>query len=116
VALPVVALILLRYGPVKMSSGGAAEAILEKSIAVLPFANMSEAKENAFFADGIQDDILTSLAKIDGLQVISRTSVMAYRSDAARNLREIGKALGGSECAGRKCPSGRQSRGRERAI
>jgi TolB-like protein/Flp pilus assembly protein TadD len=55
---------------------------------------MSEAKENAFFADGIQDDILTSLAKIDGLRVISRTSVMGYRSDAARNLREIGKALG----------------------
>jgi TolB-like protein/class 3 adenylate cyclase/Tfp pilus assembly protein PilF len=94
VALPLGALILLRYGPARIASGGAAEAILEKSIAVLPFANMSEAKENAFFADGIQDDILTSLAKIDGLRVISRTSVMGYRSDAARNLREIGKALG----------------------
>ena len=94
VALPLGALILLRYGPAKMASGGAAETILEKSIAVLPFANMSEAKENAFFADGIQDDILTSLAKIDGLRVISRTSVMGYRSDAARNLRDIGKALG----------------------
>src|SRR6266404_5734796 len=94
VALPLGALILLRYGPAKTASGGAAEAILQKSIAVLPFANMSEAKENAFFADGIQDDILTSLAKIDGLRVISRTSVMGYRSDTARNLREIGKALG----------------------
>jgi TolB-like protein/Flp pilus assembly protein TadD len=94
VALPLGALILLRYGPAKMASGGAVEAILEKSIAVLPFANMSEAKENAFFADGIQDDILTSLAKIDGLRVISRTSVMGYRSDVARNLREIGKTLG----------------------
>src|SRR5437868_1141827 len=94
VALPLGTLILLRYGPAKMASGGAAETILEKSIAVLPFANMSEAKENAFFADGIQDDILTSLAKIDGLRVISRTSVMGYRSDAARNLRDIGKALG----------------------
>ena len=94
VALPLGALILLRYGPAKMLRVGAAEAILERGIAVLPFANMSEAKENAFFADGIQDDILTSLAKIDGLRVISRTSVMGYRSDAARNLREIGKALG----------------------
>jgi TolB-like protein/class 3 adenylate cyclase/Flp pilus assembly protein TadD len=94
VALPLGALILLRYGPAKTATSGAAEAILQKSIAVLPFANMSEAKENAFFAAGIQDDILTSLAKIDGLRVISRTSVMGYRSDAARNLREIGKALG----------------------
>lgn len=66
----------------------------EKSIAVLPFENMSEEKENAFFADGIQDDILTSLAKIRDLKVISRTSVMGYRDTAGRNLREIGKALG----------------------
>src|SRR5438270_3838279 len=80
-ALPLGALILLRYGPAKTSSGGAAEAILEKSIAVLPFANMSEAKENAFFADGIQDDILTSLAKIVALSVISRTSVLGDRHD-----------------------------------
>ena len=64
-----------------------------KSIAVLPFTNMSEEKENAFFADGIQDDILTNLAKIRDLKVISRTSVMMYR-DGARNLREIGRALG----------------------
>ena len=93
-ALPLGTLLLLRYGSAKMPGGGAAEAILKKSIAVLPFANMSEAKQNAFFADGIQDDILTSLAKIDGLRVISRTSVMGYRSDVARNLRDIGKALG----------------------
>jgi serine/threonine-protein kinase len=65
-----------------------------KSIAVLPFENMSEEKENAFFADGIQDDILTSLAKIRDLKVISRTSVMTYRGAGARNLREVGKALG----------------------
>ena len=65
-----------------------------KSIAVLPFANMSEEKENAFFADGIQDDILTSLAKISDLKVISRTSVMTYRGAGVRNLREIGAALG----------------------
>jgi TolB-like protein/class 3 adenylate cyclase len=65
-----------------------------KGIAVLPFENYSADKENAFFADGIQDDILTSLAKIKDLRVISRTSVMAYRGNAAHNLREIGQALG----------------------
>jgi TolB-like protein len=65
---------------------------MEKSIAVLPFENLSADQENAYFADGIQDDILTSLAKIGDLKVISRTSVMAYRGNA-RNIREIGKAL-----------------------
>ena len=66
---------------------------VEKSIAVLPFANLSSDKENAYFADGIQDDILTNLAKIGDLKVISRTSVMGYRGNA-QNAREIGKALG----------------------
>lgn len=66
-----------------------------KSIAILPLENLSEDKENAFFADGIQDDILTSLAKISDLKVISRTSVLQYRgAGAARNLREIGRELG----------------------
>ena len=66
----------------------------EKSIAVLPFENFSPAKDNAFFADGIQDDILTSLAKIKDLRVISRSSVMAFRDAAAQNLRHIGRKLG----------------------
>src|SRR5436190_10481813 len=66
----------------------------EKSIAVLPFENFSPEKDNAFFADGIQDDILTSLAKIKELRVISRSSVMAFRDAAAQNLRDIGKKLG----------------------
>jgi TolB-like protein/Tfp pilus assembly protein PilF len=66
----------------------------EKSIAVLPFQNFSIDKENAFFADGIQDDILTSLAKIKDLRVISRSSVMAFRDAAAQNLRHIGRKLG----------------------
>src|SRR5437899_139095 len=66
----------------------------EKTIAVLPFQNFSPDKENAFFADGVQDDILTSLAKIKDLRVISRTSVMGYRGAAVHSLREIGKALG----------------------
>ena len=65
---------------------------LEKSIAVLPFANFSSDPENAFFADGIQDDVLTNLAKISALKVISRTSVLPYRGQT-HNIREIGKAL-----------------------
>jgi TolB-like protein/Tfp pilus assembly protein PilF len=67
---------------------------VEKSIAVLPFQSLSDEKENAYFADGMQNDILTNLAKIGDLKVISRISVMSYRADAARNAREIGKALG----------------------
>src|SRR5881296_1534243 len=67
---------------------------IDKSIAVLPFENLSEEKTNAFFADGIQDDILTDLARIADLKVISRTSVMHYKSGIARNLREIGEQLG----------------------
>jgi TolB-like protein/Flp pilus assembly protein TadD len=67
---------------------------IDKSIAVLPFQNLSNEKENAYFADGMQDDILTNLSKIGDLKVISRMSVMSYRGDAMRNAREIGKALG----------------------
>ena len=66
----------------------------EKSIAVLPFENLSKDEENAFFAGGVQDEILTDLAKVADLKVISRTSVMKYKSDSERNLREIAKALG----------------------
>ena len=66
----------------------------DKSIAVLPFENLSEEKENAFFADGVQDEILTDLAKIADLKVISRTSVMQYKNGISRNLREIGEQLG----------------------
>ncbi len=65
-----------------------------KSIAVLPFENLSEEKANAFFTDGVQDEILTHLARIADLKVISRTSVMQYKSGAPRNLREIGQQLG----------------------
>src|SRR5215813_450239 len=67
---------------------------IDKSIAVLPFQNLSDEKENAYFADGIQDDILTNLSKIGDLKVISRMSVMSYRGEGSRNAREIGKALG----------------------
>src|SRR3989440_613886 len=64
-----------------------------KSIAVLPFENFSEDKAFAFFADGVQDEILTDLAKIADLKVISRTSVMQYKNTATRNLPEIAQAL-----------------------
>jgi serine/threonine-protein kinase len=77
------------------SLGSAATiAIPEKSIAVLPFENLSDEKENAYFADGVQDEILTGLARVAALKVISRTSVMQYKTGAKRNLREIGAALG----------------------
>jgi TolB-like protein/class 3 adenylate cyclase/Tfp pilus assembly protein PilF len=66
----------------------------EKSIAVLPFENQSEEKQNAYFADGVQGEILTDLARVADLRVISRASVMQYRSGAERNMREIGQQLG----------------------
>jgi TolB-like protein len=65
-----------------------------KSIAVLPFENRSEEKQNEYFADGVQDEILTDLAKIADLKVISRTSVLQYKSGVARNLRQIAQQLG----------------------
>ena len=73
---------------------GAAASIPEKSIAVLPFENFSADQENAFFADGIQDEVLTYLGKVADLKVISRTSVMQYKNAAMRNLREIAQQLG----------------------
>ena len=73
---------------------GTSLAAPEKSIAVLPFENLSEEKTNSYFADGVMDEILTDLAKIADLKVISRTSVMHYKSGVARNLREIGQQLG----------------------
>jgi TolB-like protein/class 3 adenylate cyclase/Tfp pilus assembly protein PilF len=71
-----------------------APVIAEKSIAVLPFENMSRDPDNAFFTDGVQDQVLTALAKVADLKVISRTSVMQYKSGVARNLREIAQQLG----------------------
>ena len=70
------------------------ESILAKSVAVLPFENLSADKDNAFFADGVQDEILTDLSKVADLKVISRTSVMQYKSSEPRNLREIARQLG----------------------
>ena len=66
----------------------------EKSIAVLPLENLSEEKENAFFADGVHDEVLSNLSKIADLKVISRASTMQYKSGVARNLHKIGQQLG----------------------
>lgn len=70
------------------------QSISEKSIAVLPFSNLSAEEENVYFTDGIQDEILTNLAKVADLKVISRSSVMVYKTGAPRNVREIGRQLG----------------------
>ena len=66
----------------------------DKSIAVLPFENLSSDPDNVYFADGVQDEILTRLASVADLKVINRTSVMQYKSGAARDLRKIGQQLG----------------------
>jgi len=69
-------------------------AVPQKSIAVLPFKNLSADPDNAYFADGVQEEILTDLSRIADLKVISRTSVMQYGAGTARNVRAIGAALG----------------------
>ncbi len=71
-----------------------AKTIPDKSIAVLPFENLSDDKQNSYFTDGVQDEILTDLAKVADLKVISRTSVMRYKSTGDRDLRQIGQQLG----------------------
>src|SRR5881227_177253 len=85
--------VVLRIG-LRARSAGSSLSISEKSIAVLPFENLSAEKENAFFADGVQNEILTNLAKIADLKVISRASVMVYKVGNPRNLRDIGQQLG----------------------
>jgi TolB-like protein/Flp pilus assembly protein TadD len=77
-----------------VAPGNAPASIPEKSVAVLPFENLSDEKENAYFADGVQDEILTNLARVADLKVISRTSTMQYKPGTPRDLREIGQRLG----------------------
>jgi TolB-like protein len=91
-ALFVGSLIFVRWSASRMQSNLAA--ITQKSIAVLPFENLSDDKANSFFADGMQDEILSDLAKVAALKVISRTSVMQYKNVATRNMREIAQQLG----------------------
>jgi TolB-like protein/Tfp pilus assembly protein PilF len=97
------AILFFRRPTARVSSGASSPppkenatstAASEKSIAVLPFDNLSEDKANAFFTDGVQDQILTALAKVADLKVISRTSVMQYKTGQPRNLREIAEQLG----------------------
>jgi TolB-like protein/Tfp pilus assembly protein PilF len=83
----------LTASPTKDTLAGTRPSILEKSIAVLPFDNLSDDKSNAYFAEGIQDEILTRLSKIGALKVISRTSTQKYKS-APDNLRDVGQQLG----------------------
>jgi TolB-like protein len=85
------ALFIYERRPFRSSAG---ELIPQKSVAVLPLENLTEEKENAFFADGIQDELLSNLAKIKDLKVISRTSVMQYKAGITRNLKEIAQQLG----------------------
>jgi TolB-like protein len=92
-ALPLLAGIIAAFVIVSKKSPKPTSTISEKSIAVLPFENRSEDKANAYFADGIQDEILTRLSKIADLKVISRTSTQHYKS-APENLPEIAKQLG----------------------
>ena len=90
-------IVLPRFEPksaTSSSNAAIASAIPEKSIAVLPFEDFSADPETGFFTDGVQDQILTNLAKVADLKVISRTSVMQYKVVRARNLREIGRQLG----------------------
>src|SRR5262249_42038817 len=91
VALVISSLIFLnRAPPTTMERAlSALAAIPEKSIAVLPFENLSAEKENAYFADGVQDEILTGLSRVADLKVISRTSVMRYKTGPKSNLREV---------------------------
>jgi TolB-like protein len=96
------AIALLVIGPTRVQRalgrvGLAVPGIAEpdrKSIAVLPFENMSGEADDTFFADGIQDDLIASLAKIEELKVISRTSSATYRDPAKRDMQEIGRELG----------------------
>jgi TolB-like protein/class 3 adenylate cyclase/Flp pilus assembly protein TadD len=87
-------LLLHRLAP---RTSAASASIPEKSIAVLPLDNLSEEKENAYFADGIQEELLSNLAKIKDLKVISRTSVMQYKSGITRSVKEIAQQLGVSK-------------------
>ena len=80
--------------PAEAKAEAPAPAADAKSVAVLPFANFSPDKDNEFFADGLQDEVITALAKIHDLKVISRTSVLAYKNPEGRNLKKIGVELG----------------------
>jgi TolB-like protein len=91
VLLLVIAMMIVGRRPFYRQTG---ESNSQKSIAVLPLENLSDEKENAFFAAGIQDELLSNLAKIKDLKVISQTSVMQYKSGITHNIKEIAQQLG----------------------
>jgi len=91
VAAAVIGFLFVRYAPRLVQT---VPAVSAKSVAVLPLENLSDEKENAYFADGVQDELLSDLAKIRDLKVISRTSVMQYKTGITRNLKEIARQLG----------------------
>jgi serine/threonine-protein kinase len=92
--LAIISIIFVRTFIQRSASLNITDSVSGKSIAVLPFENLSDEKQNAYFTDGMQDEILNDLAKIADLKVISRTSVMQYKGVAQRNLREIAHQLG----------------------
>ena len=85
---------LLVFQPPRIQQNAPLSPAPDKSIAVLPFENLSRDPDNVYFADGVQDEILTRLASLADLKVINRTSVMQYKSGSARDLRKIGHQLG----------------------
>ena len=90
----VLSLIALSIAVVAVARRQGGPSAFGKGIAVLPFQNLSKDEENAFFAEGVQDEILTDLSRVADLKVISRTSVMRYKGTDTRNLREIAQQLG----------------------
>ena len=93
IAVLVLVIGILLFQRIHPTVSPAVSSSLEKSIAVLPFENLSRDPDNAYFTDGVQDEILADLAKVADLKVISRTSVMQYKNTATRNLPEIAQAL-----------------------
>jgi TolB-like protein len=93
-ALLLASLLILRHQGLFLTHQSTQAGSIEKSIAVLPFENISPNKDDAYFADGVHDEILNNLAKVAQLKVISRTSVMRYRGDNKRDLRQIATSLG----------------------
>jgi len=124
-AIAVATLFLLRVNRPKLTSASArniapsASALTplpEKSIAVLPFENLSKDEENAFFAGGVQDEILTDLAKIADLKVINRTSVMKYKTGAERKPARDRESFGCFTRSRRQHPTRRGTHSRDGSV
>jgi TolB-like protein len=102
-----VAVLWVVRGRARSSAGAVsppAVVVSDKSIAVLPFDSLSDDKENSYFGAAVQDEILSNLARITDLKVISRTSASLYKSANPRNLREIGQQLVSPSCSHARLP------------